>query len=313
MKPPVAECCISKQAIVISTANDAGEPPADVSCGGNTNQATKPRVHDSYTTSSNQFIVKPTADEVRISPADIARDVHASQAIKPPADESFSDEVIVKCTATGESPADSSREVHTKQATKPSVDESCKTASNQAIVNPITDSRISLHTIRDIRNGTVPAKFRCWAAVRYAMPNMPKRFVKYVCKSCRQRYEPCDIKNSADKPDFSATMKCINPNCSATLSLTIQFSVILQDDTGLLDVAVSDKVARKFLSHVEPAKLMADEETQRIVVGYLKTLILKRNYIEFEIKRFIYPDGKTVYSLANWNFHHENEVNLSQK
>ena len=292
-KPSEDESDVTNQAIVKPTAYKTGKPAADVSGDGNTNQQSKPSEDESDAT--NQIIVKPTAYKTGKPPADVSGDVHTSSASKPQVEESCaSNQVFVKPTAkdAGAPPDDVSQKVHSKPVTTPSVDKSCKTISNRAIdVN-----HISFHMIRDISKGTGPAKFHCWATVEYAMPEKAKRFVKYFCKSCRQRFEVDHIiKNIGGKPDYSATVKCINPNCTDSLSLTIIFSLILKDDTGLLDVAVSGNVAKKFLPHAEPVKLLTDEEIQKDVVGFLETLISEQYRIEFEIMRF-----NSVFSLENW-------------
>ncbi len=289
-KPSEDKSDVTNQVIVKPTAYKTGKPAADVSGDGNTNQQSKPSEEESDAT--NQVIVKPTAYKTGKPPADVSGDVHTNSVSKPQVEES--DQVFVKPTAkdAGAPPDDVSQKVHSKPVTTPSVDKSCKTISNRAIdVN-----HISFHTIRDISKGTGPAKFHCWATVEYAMPEKAKRFVKYFCKSCRQRFEVDHIiKNIGGKPDYSATVKCINPNCTDSLSLTIIFSLILKDDTGLLDVAVSGNVAKKFLPHAEPVKLLTDEEIQKDVIGFLETLISEQYRIEFEIMRF-----NSVFSLENW-------------
>ncbi|XP_028400012.1 uncharacterized protein LOC114523325 isoform X2 [Dendronephthya gigantea] len=157
-----------------------------------------------------------------------------------------------------------------------------------------------LFKIRDIKDGSVPVKFCCSATVSFVMPDEPKRFVKYVCVSCQKRYEVRDVVNIVDNPDFSATVKCINPNCTASLSLIIEFSLILRDETSFVDAISSPLVVRKmFPDVVDPPKLLTDENVQTIVSRILKFLILKEYRIVFEIERFLRPDGKSVCVLTN--------------
>ena len=285
------------------------------------NQAKKTRVHGS--SSSDHAIVSPIDGKIGTPSGGICHEVRITQAMERPLGKScVSNQIIVKPTAHTEGmppayvsshrrntnekapirPAGVFQKVNTKQVVTPP--EPSRTASKHTVQlqNPSTDSLNPTYTIREMRNKTIVTKFRCHARVVYAMPDKPERFVKYVCKLCRQRYEQDNFNNGADTPDFSAVVKCINTNCSASLSPTIQFSVILKDDTGLLDVSVTDMVARKFLPYVEPLKLLTDEETQRAVKRFLETLISKQDYMEFDIKRFNLPNGKTIHSLANWKF-----------
>ena len=299
--PPMDASCISG-GVTEKPGVKVGAPPAgDRRDVHTTNHATKPCVEKSC--ASNQTIVKPADVEVKNVAAfgNSSRRVHGSQDTRSHADEGCASNKAASRPAAEdgrETPRDMSEDLRTKLIMKSSVGQSCKKALSQAVVQGIDDPRASSYTILDIRNGKVPARFACCATVRYFMPKEPKQFVKYACKSCQQRYGPFDI--GASKTDSSTVVKCINPKCGAALSLTIEFSIILHDGTGLLDVTVSDVVARKFLpSAADPVKLLTSENIQKIVVDFLRSL--KRYCIEFEIKRFTYPKGRFVYSLTKWN------------
>jgi hypothetical protein len=181
--------------------------------------------------------------------------------------------------------------------------ESCSTTSRQAIVNPSTNSSIpkTNYTIREIKNERFATRFRCQARIRYVLPNEPVQFVKYVCKSCRKRYVLDDYNyKGADTLDFSAIVNCLNLKCNASVSPTVQFSLILKDDTGLLDLSVTGKVAVKFLPRAEPLMLLTDIEAQKDVKHLFETLLSKTECMEFDIERFNLPNGRTIHSLADW-------------
>ena len=234
-------------------------------CDGNGSEAKKPRRGTFDPTVSGQVTIRhSTADETKIV-SDVSRNVHSDTS--PGIKSNQADEVL--------------------HVAKP---------SDQAI------RKKRLYTIRDVKNEGVAGKFRCLATLQYVVPTKPEQFVIYICRSCKQRYELHDVTNMDDKLDLNIEVKCVNPNCNASLSLSIQFSVILNDDTGLLDVAVSDKVARTILPHINPLKLLTDKKIQEDIAHFFSTLIRERNYIEFEIKRLIlHPEGKAVCSLMNWN------------
>ena len=321
----------AQAAITVDTANEATVQPCNqettiraaigsTSLVSGSSQAKKTRVNGF--SSSDRAIVNPINGKVGSPSGDICHDVRITQAIEQPLGKScFSNQIIGKPAARTEGmapihvsshsstsekatvrPAGVFPNINTKQVITPS--EPSRTTSKHTVQhqNLSTDSLNPTYTIREMRNKTIMTKFRCRARVVYAMPDKPERFVKYVCNLCQQRYDQDNFKNGADTPNFSAIVKCINTNCSASLSPTVQFSLILKDNTGLLDVSVTDMVARKFLPYAEPLKLLTDEETQNDVKRFLETLISKQDYMEFDIKRFNLPNGKTVHSLANWKF-----------
>jgi hypothetical protein len=80
----------------------------------------------------------------------------------------------------------------------------------------------------------------------------------------------------------------------------VQFSLILKDDTGLLDLSVTGKVAEKFLPCEEPLMLLTDIEAQKDVKHLFETLLSKKECMEFDIERFNLPNGRTIHSLADW-------------
>ena len=241
---------------------------------------------------SNQTIIRGANIDTTQSRADVSHDICSNQAAKQcTVDQtcsSVSTQAILKRTAGVESRGDVPHEEGISQTKRQRTEDSAITVANL------------LYTTRDIRGGNVPVKFCCSATVCFVVPDEPKRFVKYVCASCQKRYEVHDVVNIVDNPDFNATVKCINPHCSASLSLIMEFSLILRDETGFLDAIASPMVVRKmFPDEVDPPKLLTDENVQTIASRILKFVISKEYRIVFEIERFLRPDGKSVCLLTN--------------
>lgn len=167
----------------------------------------------------------------------------------------------------------------------------------------------SIKIVRETKH--VPHLFRCRAKVFAYMPKEALDFVKYACRPCNKLFSLNEI---AEVFDSGITRTCKTTNCGQPLSLALFFSLILRDDTGLLDVIVFNDDAKVFFPDIDPAALVTDGDVQQLLDQRMRCLLSGNIWVEYVIKSYYNGAAEggrvAVYRISETRFPIELEKSL---
>lgn len=108
---------------------------------------------------------------------------------------------------------------------------------------------IPFSTIKSIRSSLmVPWKFRCRVKALAYLPDNVKSFVQMCCQSCRKVLPGSDCSSDSE---FSICLKTC-PDCGEQTNRAYLFSLILEDETGLIHATLFNQDAQAFLPDLPP-------------------------------------------------------------
>ena len=143
----------------------------------------------------------------------------------------------------------------------------------------------------------VPYKFRCRVKCLMYLPKTIKDFVKRSCNDCGKVFsynqETCKSVSALGQYEqggkteekgqsetvvqniYSTAARSICPDCKVDLKDVYLFSLVLEDNTGLLHVKLFDEDASTFLPELSCSAnvFLQNEKSQQIVVEQLQSLI----------------------------------------
>ncbi len=163
---------------------------------------------------------------------------------------------------------------------------------------------IAFTPIRDIlRCPTVPNKFRCRARVLYYEPNLADEILKLVCNTCQ---ESAQLKELPENVQKQLAIQC--PDCLSHYNTEYEFYLLLEDDTGIINVTVCNEDATEFFGDFPFDDVRSNRETKVELETRLSALIAydlnifdlsqdisHRPFFECCIKSYkvIWPDDET--------------------
>lgn len=139
-------------------------------------------------------------------------------------------------------------------------------------------------SIRTVRLcGSVPRIFIFRPVLHMFLPKTPSEFVRYLCRPCGKIF---DLDEISDEFDARIARRCLNVDCGKPLVVSLFFTLILRDATGMIDVSVFDDEAKHFLRDIDPVALATDERVQQSVHDGMKDLLMGKVKLEYVIESF---------------------------
>lgn len=180
---------------------------------------------------------------------------------------------------------------------------------------------IPFTSLKDIKGcKTVPYKFRCRVKAVMYTPSEVKYFIRRSCQSCK--YILPDSSSSVSSGAVNEPSLC--SQCNQEMSLAFLFSIVLEDDSGLLYAMVFDTDAKTFFPDLpSPEDFLDQPSLQETVSEWMLSMTRNPdNSLEFvnqdprgdrrpwlELCIFSYlPDkdcGKVLYRVFDSTYVHD--------